>query len=203
MQKNKTNTWFVSVVAGVVLAGFLAVYYHHPETRQPVTDIAGERFDTQTMAEIRADLNQYDVAGTAHNHEVYMITGGLGITNPRILSWDSDGNMEFASHVGGTFYDIRQSAQSPARWSMQRQGSGVMVTNGPVAGYKPVPWVRKETPSGASYYQWDMIRGQITQFYFKEGETYIILKESMGIPASPKFPAGLINHVVSLGNPVS
>lgn len=191
----------------IVLIGLIGVYRYHSSQIAVIHDyvLPNDNFDEQTMNAINTDLAQYNVAGTQQDHEVYMITGGLGIANPRILSWDSNGNMTFGGNEGdGWSYTFQETSQSPADWYMKKEDKGIGWTNGFETGFKPVPWVLKHTASGMPYYQWDMLQFQTTQFYFKKGSAYIVLKVDylMNQP-SPSFPQGVMSHLVPLGNPVT
>jgi hypothetical protein len=161
-----------------------------------------DNFSQQTLNTMQTGLSMDNVAGAEHGHEVYIITGGLGLANPRILSWDANGNMTFGGNGGdGWSYSFTETSQSPTDWYTKAQGNGIMWTDGPEAGLKPVPWVLKHTSSGIPYYQWDMLRSQTIQYYFKKGHTYIILKIDNLMKQPPPFPQGIMSHLVPLGNP--
>ncbi|QSO53615.1 hypothetical protein JZ785_07165 [Alicyclobacillus curvatus] len=118
-----------------------------------------DNFSQQTLNTMQTDLSMDNVAGAEHGHEVYIITGGLGLANPRILSWDANGNMTFGGNGGdGWSYSFTETSQSPTDWYTKAQGNGIMWTDGPEAGLKPVPWVLKHTSSGIPYYQWDSLK---------------------------------------------
>lgn len=147
-------------------------------------------FSRATLLSILAHLNQYNVTTKPQNHEVYVLTGGLGTADPQVDGWDSGGNMSF--QVGGTFYDLREQSQGPAGWRLYSSTS-----NGGL-----VPWVQKDTTSGQVYFEWHVNSG-MTKFYFKKGSTYVYLSESPGPSTPPKFPEGIIRHLVPIGNPVT
>ena len=184
----------VELFIGVlVIAGLLVVYGYHPVKPAIPHDyiLPHDNFDSQTMKAIREHLNQYNVSGTPQDHEVFMVTGGLGIANPRITEWDSGGNMDFmGNQAGDRIYSFQFTSQSPATW---KTGSEL----------KPVPWVLKHSKSGMPYYEWDMPKYLIAQFYFKKDNTYVILKVDYAFnKPKPAFPTGLPGHLVPIGNPV-
>lgn len=186
------------LLAGVILVGVtVSIYGYRSLKSQTPRDyvLPHDNFDQQTMETIKSNLIQYDVANTPQDCEVYMVTGGLGIANPRIMEWDSGGNMDFGGNQSGDpSYNFQFTSQSPVSWKTD---------NGRQGEWKPVPWVLKHTKSGVSYYEWDMPREQITQFYFKKGSTYVLLKVDYWLNASkPSFPKGLLSHLVPIGNPV-
>jgi hypothetical protein len=192
-------------IAFVLISGLYGFY----RSQQPVTThdyvLPHDNFSKQTMDAIRSHLAQYNVMHTPQDHDVYMVTGGLGIANPRILGWDSGGNMNFAGNESGDpMYSIQETSQSPATWYTRHENKGVGWTNGTQEGFKPVPWVLKHTKSGVPYYEWDMIPYELIQFYFKKDNTFIVLKvDYMKGQPKPTFPQGLISHLVPLGNPVT
>lgn len=181
----------------ILVGGTFSVYRKSSAQSQTPRDyvLPHDNFDQQTMDTIRANLTQYHVAHTPLDHEVYMVTGGLGIANPRIMEWDSGGNMDFGGNQSGDFgYDFQLTSQSPASWKTD---------NGRQGEWKPVPWIRKHTKSGVPYYEWDMHRLQTTQFYFKKGSTYVLLRVNYWQSGQKTpFPDGLLSHLVPLGNPV-
>lgn len=165
--------------------------------------LPGDNFDQSTMDAIWSAIHQYHVDENPQDHAVYILNGGLGIANPSMMSWDSQGNME----LGGKpdMFGIRELAESPAFWQTQKHNGGVMIAEGGTelqSGFSYVPWIEKHTKSGFIYYQWDMMPGA-TQFYFKEGDTYIVLKvSSIGNTLGYPFPEGVVTHLIQLGNPV-
>lgn len=198
----------VALAGGLILGASYLVYHSIEPNSQPLpTDYVtrGDNFDSTTLQKIRGAFSEYHVGGSPLDHEVYMITGGLHIANPRIMSWDSLGNMSFGGNQGDSWiYDFEETAQSPANWYMQQQNHGVGWTTGPAGGYKPVPWVLKHTPSGLPYYEWDIPKITTRQFYFKQGNTYIILRADYVLgERPPSFPDGLPKHLVAIGNPVT
>jgi hypothetical protein len=161
--------------------------------------LPNDDFDQKTMNAIRAAIDHFQVATTPHNHEVYIVTGGLGEANPH-----SDGNMTFRMRTeNNATIDIRETPVSPARWQMQHQGTGIMVAedpSGPVAGFSPVPWVHKTTTDGFDYYEWDEFP-TTKVYYFQKDKTYIIL--TVNYIGQFEFPEGIIHHLESIGNPLS
>ncbi|WP_029420786.1 hypothetical protein [Alicyclobacillus macrosporangiidus] len=166
--------------------------------------LPNDDFDQKTMNAIRAAIDQYRVATTPHDHEVYIVTGGLGEANPQLDGFDSDGNMTFHMFTqNNATIDIRETTFSPAKWQMQHQGTGIMVAEdpiGPVAGFSPVPWVHKTTTNGVDYYEWDEFP-TTKVYYFQKDKTYVIL--TVNFEGQFAFPEGIINHLEPIGNPVS
>lgn len=186
------------LVAIALIGVVLAVYRQRSSTPQTPNDyvLPHDNFDQKTMDTVRSYLAQYDVANTPQDHEVYMVTGGLGIANPRIMAWDSGGNMDFGGNQSGDpIYNFQFTSQSPTTWKTDYQHQGEM---------KPVPWILKHTKSGFSYYEWDMTMYQTTQFYFKKGSTYVLLRVDYWLNSpKPTFPEGLPSHLMPIGNPVT
>lgn len=186
------------MAAIALIGGALDVYFHHSLRSQTSRDyvLPNDKFDEQTMEAIRADLAHYHVSSTSQDHEVYMVTGGLGIANPCIMEWDSGGNMDFGGNQGGDpIYNFQFTSQSPETWKTNNQQHGLM---------KSVPWVLKHTKSGIPYYEWDMTRYQKVQFYFKKGSVYVLLTVDYWLSEpKPTFPAGVLSHLVPVGNPVT
>ncbi|GMA51879.1 hypothetical protein GCM10025857_32360 [Alicyclobacillus contaminans] len=59
----------------IVGIGYLSTF--HPSSNVPKDyTLPNDNFDTATMQQIEADLQQYQVAQNPHDHEVYMVTGG-------------------------------------------------------------------------------------------------------------------------------
>lgn len=197
----------ILVTVGVILVIGAFGLYRYRTISAPIPrdyTLPHDNFSKKTMDTIRADLAQYSVGSTPQDHEVYMITGGIGVANPRILSWDSIGNMTFGGNKGGD-WEFREIAQPPSEWYMKTGDHGVGWTNGPAPGYKPVPWIIKYTSTGMPYYEWDTIPHQMTQYYFEKGDTYIVLRiDDLSMNQStPTFPEGVMSHLVPLGNPVN
>ncbi|MFB5189083.1 hypothetical protein [Alicyclobacillus fastidiosus] len=189
----------VGILIGVVLTGAVScVHPYHPSYSQTPRDevLPHDNFDQQTISEIRAHLADYDVAQTPQDHEVYMVTGGLGIANPRIMEWDSSGNMDFGGiQSGDPIFHFQFLSQSPANWKTDYYQKGKM---------ESVPWIQEHTKSGAVYYEWNTARDQTTQFYFTKGSTYVVLTVDYGLNAAkPAFPEGLLSHLVPVGNPIT
>jgi hypothetical protein len=186
------------IVVIALIGGILGVVHHRSVQPKVPHDyvMPNDNFDQQTMNAIRSYLAQYNVANTPQDHEVYMVTGGLGIANPRIVEWDSGGNMDFGGNQSSDpIYNFQFTSQSPATWKTDYQQQGEM---------KPVPWILMHTKSGTPYYEWDMTRNQTIQFYFKKDNTYVVLRVDYWLNSSkPTFPEGLLSHLVPVGNPVT
>jgi hypothetical protein len=155
-----------------------------------------DNFDQTTMGEIWAHLNQFNVAQTPEDHEVYMVTGGLGVANPRLMGWDSGGNMQFGSN-SGTTYEIRETANDPATWKYAIPHVIDQDAKNATFTYQPTHWTKQYTDTHQVYYQLDD-PNQSPQYYFQKGNTFVLV---ITFP-NDAFPQGLMNHMVPLGNPI-
>ena len=173
---------------------------------RPSTSIAkdytlpNDNFDNATMQQIQADLQQYDVSQNPQDHEVYTVTGGLGVANPRILRWGSDGNMNFGLNGSpGTMYQIREMGQNPLLWKQETPHGKLapQTKKGGTFTYKPVQWIAHYTATGQVYYKLDD-PSQGPQYFFQKGNTYIYVSSF----PNDVFPVGLMNHLVPVGNPI-
>jgi len=153
-----------------------------------------------TMQQIQADLQQYHVAENPQDHEVYMVTGGIGVANPRIMGWDSNGNMTLGFNgPPGTTFQIRELGQNPMTWQQvithgkldPKTKTGLTFT------YKPLHWIKEATKTGKVFYKLDYST-QTSQYFFRKGDTYIVV---MPFPNNT-FPVGLVSHLVPIGNPI-
>ncbi|WAH36614.1 hypothetical protein [Alicyclobacillus dauci] len=191
-----------SVILAIAVWGLYQIWAEHATSQEPDKNyvLPNDNFDSATMNTIHSDLNQYSVSQEPLDHEVYILTGGIGTANPRLMGWDSIGNMMFAKPDSPETFDFRQESQSPSTWETERQSKGVLVSEGSSSGMKPVPWVKKTTKSGRIYFQWDELPG-ITQFYFEQGHTYIVLVVGSA-SGNASFPSGVMTHLQPVGNPV-
>jgi hypothetical protein len=160
-------------------------------------------FDKTTLEQIQAALEQYHVAETPHDHEVYMITGGLGVANPRIMAWDADGNMTFGLNgPPGTIFTFREMAQNPMTWKKVTPDEKLTQKPTPqnkqdmTFSYEPLRWIKHTTKDGQVYYKL-ADASQSPQYFFKKGNTFIWV---MPFPQDV-FPEGVMTHLVPVGNP--
>jgi hypothetical protein len=186
----------------VVVAGFVAYSFIRPSEPQIPKDyvLPHDDFDKTTLNQIQADLQQYQVAQTPHDHEVYMITGGLGVANPRIMAWDSDGNMTFGLNgPPGTTFTIRELGQNPMTWKQAIPDEKPTPQNKKdmTFTYKPVHWIKHTTKTGQVYYKL-ADASQAPQYFFQKGNTFIwVMPFSKDV-----FPEGVMTHLVPIGNPI-
>ncbi|QQE77260.1 hypothetical protein [Alicyclobacillus sp. SO9] len=161
-------------------------------------------FNTPTLNHIWKDISQWNVRTRVQNHKVYVITGGLGVSNPKIMQADSNGNFTFS--VGGSpgvqyrFYEL---GHSPNNWI--HTGSEIITAPGNIPPQsQKVPWVKRATESGQTYFEWDMSKSS-KYYYFRRGNTYITLYEwtTDSSTSVPSFPADVFTHLTTLNNPVS
>lgn len=139
-------------------------------------------FNVSTMQRLYSALNPSDFSQL--DHQVYVVTGGLGMAKPRIMAWDPVGDVTLGQAYGtGT-----------AIFSIQEFGPELQTAtrNG-----KPLPWVKKKTASGTAYYQYVWSPKNPYSpiwYYFKKGNTFIRLTVS-GVKGVYPFPQGLPNHM--------
>ncbi|MDQ0191282.1 hypothetical protein JI721_12020 [Alicyclobacillus cycloheptanicus] len=191
--------WGIPLV--IVLFGIAVFAWPHrvPPIPKDYT-LPNDNFDKATMEQIQSDLDQYNVAQAPQDHEVYMVTGGLGVANPRILGWDSGGNMTFAFNgPPGTTFDIEEMGQSPMTWKeVIAHGKLNPKTKKDITfTYQPLHWIKHVAKSGEVYYKLDDPK-QTPQYFFQKGNTFIIVRPF----PQDVFPTGLMNHLVPIGNPV-
>nr|WP_026975502.1 hypothetical protein [Alicyclobacillus contaminans] len=150
----------------IVGIGYLSTF--HPSSNVPKDyTLPNDNFDTATMQQIEADLQQYQVAQNPHDHEVYMVTGGLGVENPTIMSWDSDGNMTFGFYgPPGEIFEIQETGQDPRSWKrVIPQGKPDPKTKqGVTFTYKPLHWIEQYSSTGQVYYK--LVPLQATLIFF-------------------------------------
>ncbi|WP_029422937.1 hypothetical protein [Alicyclobacillus macrosporangiidus] len=193
------------LVAVAAVAAFLLGHgwnWMNSATAQQERDIAlpNDDFDAATMAQIYKNLNQYNVASTPQDHEVYVVTGGIGTANPRILEWDSAGNMDFGRRQGGEIFHILQMHQDPRTWQYaipHVSGNTAADAKNATFTYTPTRWVPIKTHTGRVYYKLDDPH-QSPQYCFQVGNTYFLV-----VPfPKDEFPEGLMTHLKPLGNPL-
>ena len=200
MKRTPWYLWSTVVAVSIVGIGLVPAVYR-PSARFPKDyTLPHDNFDATTMQQIQSDLQQYQVQLTPQNHEVYMVTGGIGTANPRIMGWDSGGDMTFGlNNPPGTIYQIQELEQNPMTWKQviahgklnPKTKTGVTFT------YKPLHWVKMTTKTGQFYYKLKNT-GEAAQYFFRKGNTYIVV-----IPfPQDTFPQGLMSHLVPFGNPV-
>lgn len=160
-------------------------------------------FSKATMKQIWAYLSQYDVQHLPQNHEVYVVTGGIGSANPTIDSWDSGGNMSFVKRTSPEVsYDIQEVAFNPSTLkTVTSTDSGNGTDKKDTITHKPMIWHMRMTPTGEVYYEHTLYGLTWKEYYFKKGFTYIWIRVSSTKPVS--FPTGIMTHLKPLGNPMS
>lgn len=183
-----------------VMAIIYASTYRPPTPVPKDYTLPNDNFDNATMQQIQDDLEQYHVQQKPQDHEVYVVTGGIGVANPRIMGWDSNGNMNFGFNGSpGTTFQIQEIGQNPINWQQviphgkpdPKTKKGVTFT------YKPLHWTKNVTKTGQVFYKLDD-SAQAPQYFFQKGNTYIVV-----IPfPNDTFPVGLMNHLMPIGNPV-
>ena len=162
-------------------------------------------FSRATLLKLRSDLNQYKLATRPQDHEVYVLTGGLGTADPQIPMFDSFGNMTF--QAPGAAYWITEQVQSPSLWRVQSHSAtsaGIAMGDPPPSDGPLLAWVRHETKSGQTYYEWTASK-DLKYMYFRKGRTYVVVT-IQGFSRSMKSPVkeqAIINHLVPIGNPVT
>lgn len=105
-------------------------------------------FDEKTIGGVWERLYQYNVAGTPQNYEVYMLTGGLGLADPEVRGYDSQGNMEFLDLDHGIWYEIHESTNFNGTRS---------------------DWIKEHTNTGQVYFKLNDPR-QAPQYFFNVRE---------------------------------
>ncbi|MCL6443611.1 MAG: hypothetical protein K6T83_09180 [Alicyclobacillus sp.] len=180
------------IVVAIVVVVFAFSSASHRSTIPKDYTLPNDNFDAATMQRIQTDFSQYQVAQTPQDHEVYMVSGGLGVANPRIMGWDSRGNMIFGFNgPPGTTFEILETGQNPMTWKTviphgkpdRKTKRGVTFT------YKPLHWIKQVTKTGQTFYKLDDST-QAPQYFFKKGDTYILVIPFPG----DVFPTGLMNH---------
>lgn len=59
----------------------------------------------------------YHVQQNPQDHEVYMVTGGIGVADPRIMAWDSGGDTTFGFNgPPETTFQIQELGQNHLTW---------------------------------------------------------------------------------------
>ncbi|QQE78899.1 hypothetical protein [Alicyclobacillus sp. SO9] len=190
--------------AVLILAGGSAFLVSRSRSRTEDQVPYNGDFNNTTLDHIWKDISQWNVRTRAQNHKVYVITGGLGVPDPTIMQADSNGNFTFA--VGdspGVQYRFYELGDSPNNWIYN--GSDIITAPGKVPPQSHrVPWVKRTTESGQTYFEWDMSKSS-KYYYFRRGNTYITLYEWTTHPNAsvPSFPVGVFTHLAVLNNPVS
>lgn len=190
----------VTIALMVLVTAWTLVYRPLTSSAKDYT-LPNDNFDSATLQQIQTDLQQYQVSQNPQDHEVYTVTGGIGVANPRILRWGSDGNMNFGLNGSpGEMYQIRELGQNPMLWKQEiphgkldpQTKKGVTFTS------KPVHWIAHYTATGQVYYKLDD-PSQGPQYFFQKENTYIYVTSF----PNDVFPVGLMNHLVPVGNPVT
>ena len=147
-------------------------------------------FDQFTMRQMVRDFRKMGV-----HQGKYLLTGGLGVSNPKVDSVDSNGGLILQTNNTGFVFTLDQSVSNPSTWMVQNQSlNSVSVAKQGSSGIR-IPWVRKTVDSGRAYYEWVALPGY-TWFYFKENSTYMFLRvSSSGVNKYP-FPQGIMNHLI-------
>jgi len=104
------------------------------------------------------------------------------MANPRIMTWDNTGDITFGQPNGPITFEIQQFGPEFKSATM----------NG-----KPIPWVKKQTESDVTYYQFVWSPNtpySPVWYYFHQGNTFIRLTISGSKDVYP-FPQGLPSHL--------
>lgn len=187
------------ILIGIVI--FVISIIHQSLAMNRDYSLPNDDFSPSTIDEIHKDLAQYNVVETPRNYEVYMVTGGIGVANPRIMEWDSMGNMTFGYNGSpGYLFQIHESKQNPMIWKQQIVHGKLepKTKQGLTFTYKPIHWIKHTTGIGQIYYQMDDHK-QPTLYFFKKGHTYIVVQSF----PSDIFPVSLMNHLKPIGNLVT
>lgn len=129
----------------------------------------------------------------------YILTGGLGMGSPIVQSADSQGGLTLQSPGTGYVFTFTQNVPNPANWRVLSHSSNSVNVAEQGTGGAPVPWVKKETTAGQTYYEWDVYSG-FTWFYFQKVGTYFVLKvSSPGVGTYP-FPENIMGDLELLGS---
>lgn len=191
--------WAIPLFSILVGLSIYVSFPHEPSVPKDYT-LPGDKFDKATIQQIEQDLGQYNVGQTAQDHEVYMVTGGIGVADPRIMGWDSGGNMGFGFNgPPGNTYQIQEYGQDPMSWKkvIPHGKLNPKTKKGMIFTYEPLHWIKHTTKAGKVYYKLDDPK-QGAQYFFQEGKTYIVV-----IPfPRDEFPTGLMTHLEPIGNPV-
>lgn len=103
---SKHTTW--AAIGLMVLVTAWTLLYRPPTSIAKDYTLRNDNFDNATLQQIQADLQQYQVSQNPQDHEVYTVTGGIGVANPRILRWGADGNMNFGLNGSpGEMYQLQ------------------------------------------------------------------------------------------------
>lgn len=191
--------WSIVIVVTTMVIGYISIYRPSTNFTKDYT-LPHDNFEKATMQQIEADIQQYQVAQNPQDHEVYMVTGGIGVANPRIMEWDSGGNMDFGFNgPPGIIYNIQEFGQNPMTWKQvithgklnPKSKKGVTFT------YKPVHWIKHVTKTDQVFYNLDE-SPHASEYFFQKGSTYIVIRPF----PNDAFPEGLMSHLVPIGNPV-
>ena len=175
---DKSVWWAITVL--VVIVGAVTDYVlHHPTNPQTeLSRLPNDNFSVSTQQRIDAVVTSQS---TAH-HRVYIVTGGLGMASPRMMTWDSTGDITFGQPNGPVTFDIQQFGP----------GFQKATLNG-----RPIPWIKKQTPTGFTYYEYVWSPNtpySPVWYYFQRGHTFIRLTISGSKNVYP-FPQGLPSHL--------
>ena len=177
---DKPVWWAVSVLA-VIVAAVGGYALHQPTNPQnDLSTLPNDNFSTSTQQRIDTVVTPQGIGQTQHRE--YIVTGGLGMANPRIMAWDSTGDITFGQPNGPVTFEIQQF--------------GPDFKNATLNG-KPIPWVKKQTGSGLTYYQYVWSPNTAYSpvwYYFQKGDTFIRLTISGSKDVYP-FPQGLPSHL--------
>jgi hypothetical protein len=177
---NKSVWWAVSMLAVIVAAVSGYTLHHSTNPQTELSTLPNDNFSVATQQRIDAVVTSQSMDQT--NHRVYIVTGGLGMANPRIMTWDSTGDIAFGQPNGPVTFDIEQFGP----------GFQNLTMNG-----KPIPWIKKQTDSGVTYYEYVWSPNapySPVWYYFEKGNMYIRLTISGSKDVYP-FPQGLLTHL--------
>lgn len=193
----------VFIIVSLIIIPYFS--FRHFMTQEHYT--RNDSFNQSTINIISADFNRLKVSNLPQDHEVYMLTGGIGISNPDILTVNSKGNMTFSGHsMEMPIIQVQEFGQTPLLWKMEKGDYGVNISENEknIPNYSLIPWRNEVTASGYPYYAWKFPYDnglKQSLFYFRYKNTFIVLSIQT-IAGIPIFPSGIINHLVPIDNPI-
>jgi hypothetical protein len=180
MSRSTKSVWLAVSVLAVIVAAVSGYTLHHATNPQTeLSTLPNDNFSVSTQQRIDAVTS---LSMDQTNHRVYIVTGGLGMANPRIMTWDNTGDITFGQPNGPVTFDIEQFGPGFQHATMDG---------------KSIPWIKKQTDLGVTYYEyvWSLnTQYSPVWYYFEKGNTYIRLTISGSKDVYP-FPEGLLTHL--------